>query len=237
MSKAIRYWDLSDDEKEVLTREGLEAFFAVERMEKGVLLPEPLLIQSEEVPKPPTRTMYRPSGPGRFGSSDQYPFAFETIEEAEAFLKLNPRGLCEDWRGSKVPYVADGVGSKPLISLAPTEVTTEAEHNKIATRAQEAEKASDANRKAREEYNKGMKEAQEAISSISEDFELVQSRKRTSERIRRTYAEYLKLAGDNVTTAMAFLQKAYPDLDQVLRALGTTAGDPARAEELGSSVP
>lgn len=221
MTKQARYWDLTEEEKEALSRESLDAYFAVERMERGVLLPEPIVLQVEDVPVPPTRTMYRPSGPGRYGSNDSYPFAFDTMAEAEAFLKLNPRGIAEDWHGSKIPYTFSG--NRAILSVSPAEVTTEAEHNKISDLAQKAEKASESNRKAREEHDKGRKAADQAVESILADFEAVQVQKRSSERIRATYADYLRLAGGNVTTAMAFLQKAFPDTDQVRRALGDQA--------------
>jgi hypothetical protein len=243
MTRQTRYWDLTEEEKQMLAREDLDAFFAQERMEKGVLLPQPIVLQSEEVPKPPVTIKYRPSGPGRYGSSDSYPFAFDTMAEAEAFLKLNPCGLIQDWQGSQIPYTAGGNrDGKAVISIAPVEVTSEEEHNRISVRALAAEKATKANREARDAYDKGIKESDQAIESILEDFETVQRRKRRVEQIRATFAEYLKLSGGNEVTAIAFLLKAYKDASEVHLALqGIVNQDlfqiaPPRAEELASGL-
>ena len=90
------YWDRSDKERAELTADEVKLFLDAELMTKGVLkIDPPILRKVDKLPDFKKVQIYVVKGRQQYGEQDVLGFA--TMEEAEAFVKLNPLHIESDW--------------------------------------------------------------------------------------------------------------------------------------------
>ncbi len=203
------YWDYTDQERANFTEDQVRSLLDVELMEKGVLKPQPPVLQ-------PLTTLdslggrvkyYGVSATGKYGSSDDFGVVFETIEQAEAFIALKPMKSDYDYQvGTNhqytIPMRQPSIQVKEFYSFE----TINACKSELKKNAAAAE----ANSKAQSEYNTAVDAADKVTQGVWNDWHAQRNVKSSMERIVATYRDYLKLAGDDRNIALSFLEKAYP---------------------------
>jgi len=211
----MRYWDLTTEERAALTEEDLRSMCRVEMMERGVVNPKPPTLVDEAAIATETTTYYAPKQGGAYG--DMFGIAFETPEQAAAFVALKPMKLHSEWRvGSDHKY------AKPLtndLEIAPVELMTEADYNRQSADLQRVHEAKEANGKARREYEMAMDAVNKATEGIWSDWHNCCAVVRELEKIRADFKEYTQMCKGDAQMARVFLLKAY-SADRVDEAIG-----------------
>lgn len=198
MDKKFRYWDFDETQRALMTREQIEAFTAVQLMEKGIIKPDPLP-PMEDCPKPPeleTELWYECAGN-----------LFRTHEQAVAFLGLDPHKKSYYWQysGSDCSYAESqsDTAVKPMTLF---------KHDSIISNKDLISKVrafKDERSKREEEYNKAFKASKEAVADIWADWFECQEKERERQKVRTTFAEYCRMANGDKKIAFGFLVKAY----------------------------
>lgn len=198
MSKAFRYWDFEPEQRASMTRDQVEAFTAVQLMEKGIIKPDPLP-SLDECPKPPelqTETWYKCAD-----------VLFRTHAQATAFLGLDPHKSTYDWQYSR----SDCSYAEPHTSVAITPVILFNRDSVIANKdiLAKIRAFKDERSKREDDYNKAFKAAQEAVADIWADWFQCQENARELAKVRSTFDEYCRMSNDDKKIAFGFLCKTY----------------------------
>jgi hypothetical protein len=203
------YWDLSEKERANLTREQVEGFAAFELMRLGVLAVAPLVLEEEpNVALPERKPYFRPStSDKRYHSRNAWDVAFETQEQAAAFLALKPFHVHSHWTGNDSvacasPWPVDG--GEIQVEQLPAEEAVAA----CAEQYRQLSSVRERNRKAREEHDKASREKNEALAAMWSDWDQQRANQARLQRVISTWSEYQRLAGDDAT-ARRFLAKVY----------------------------
>ena len=204
-----RYWNLSEKERAALTREQVTAFLDVELMEKGVSkVVAPELEPIEDV-KPRSKRIYGIQCKGDYSSPDVLEIAFETVEDAEAFIKLNPLLV-------KTSYPLDITEYRFMADIAvmPRDVPGAHDLSAIKGPLEKAKAAKDANAKRLREYDAAIKVANEATQGVWNDWHECREKQAHAAKVFRTLDEYTGLCAGNAELAKTFLAKVY-DADAI----------------------
>lgn len=204
------YWDLSEQERAMLTDGQIEQYRKIQLMEEGVvevpLPPEPETVD----PRLKSKRFYVMKYKGKHSYREETGFAFESMEKVEAFIALGPLFIGSDYTcGDEYQFAKEAVELQvvPKDLFDPTDV-------------QRVKAILVANKGAREEYDAAKKEAvknsqkaDKVLDRLYEDWSLCKTKLRRLRQIVATFREYVKLAGDNPPdnyyTAMRFLLKAF----------------------------
>lgn len=196
-----RYWDLNDEEKAALSQEDIEALCKVELMENGVLRPGPPVLEDETPIEIDTRTYYRP----KVSDYAYLGVAFETADQAAAFVNLKPVKVEENYRAGDRKYAAP---SSEMV-IEPIELMSEADFNRLRVDIERVQEAKTKNATARREYDAAIAKTREATEGVWEDWHRCRNRVRDLEKIRADFTEYVELCAGNEGTAFKFLLKAH----------------------------
>lgn len=208
-----RYWDLAERERAGLTAEEVEKLLAYELMEKGVLAVEPLKIEEvAPVPLPARSVFLLREGDGNYGTL--LPLVFATIEQAEA--ARDAVQFIREQDGWKGPWF-----TRPVNAL---QVVTEYMPTKDAVLAakvplDEQQRREAANSAARSEHEKACKAVADATSGIWDDWRECRRVEAKLQKIRDTFAEYLRMTDGSEDLARAFLAKVF-DAEEIYAAVG-----------------
>lgn len=199
------YWDLSDQERAVLTSEDVQRYLDAELMLKGVLKVKPLMLdQVPSVPEPSTRAFVVRFG-GRYGRTDAG-VAFATLEAAKAFIALKPMSLGNDYlESTSVGYTVEV--SDPEIAELP--IFTEEAKNIVKAELKKAAAIKASNDRRREEHEKAVREQEKALEGLWEDWARCREEDAKLRAVADTFQDYKRTAGDD-SVAAAFLAKVYP---------------------------
>jgi len=204
--------DLTTAEKAALTEDQVRAYCTRELMEQGVLEPKAPELLDETEPTVPTQTFYQP-GYDR-GYRHGMDLVFDTVEQARQFIELQPRRI-----ESSFPIDTKYVNPMPGMTVKPVELATEQDFLELKAKLAEAAENKSANRKMREEFEKGQILANDTVSWIWEKYREAQAEVRHLENVMITFAEYLEITGGDQVAARKFLVKAY-DEQTVQAAIG-----------------
>lgn len=204
------YWDVSERERHSLTEEDLAQFCKVELAEVGYVYPKPPKVMSEDAPTIETTTFYEP----QIDRYNRLGIAFVTMEEAAAFLKLRAVEVADDYR-------TDTRHSKPIVgmSIQSVELPSETQLDAVKQALAEAKGNKEANRKAREEFDKAVRTCDNLVENVREDFRNRVIHEERLQRVRDTFSEFLEIAEGDPVIATRFLLKQQ-DRDFAIEALG-----------------
>ena len=190
-----RYWDYTEKERAAFTREQVAEFLDYELMEVGVLKVPPLVLE-EIKPEPPLkRTMWFSVGGTLFRTADQ----------AQRFLALEPHD--EDYNYS-CGY--DKKFAKPASrEIRQVELFDMAEVANAATILSQNKAAKEANDKAREAHAKAVKEQENVLDHLIDNWERCVEKANKHQRVIDTRAQYIKLANGDREVAANFLLKVF----------------------------
>jgi len=200
------YWDLTEQERAVLSDEDFKKYLTVELMEKGVVAVQPLVLKDVPEVKIPTKPYWVVKG----DRTSQVVAVFEKKEDAEKLLSLTIYAQDYEWHDRARRHYAKPLGQ---LVLSCEEMSTEADVLNAKNLLAEAYKVEKENDEARVRYQKECKAIDEVTSSLYEDRMERQDRLLQMQRIYKTQQEYLQLCEGNVELANTFLLKAYPAED------------------------
>jgi hypothetical protein len=208
------YWDLSEKERSVLTREDCKKYIAYELMRKGVAgIPEPIYEdEGKPISMPNVEIVYN------IDIGYNTIVSVKTMDEVNiiltAFSHVDPGSI-----GSKSVYDYRSKYDNPKffeswtesLKVVKTEVYPEAELNAIQEVLQEQGVINRRNTDKRNEYTKANKEIDTALSDMWEDWERCCALGERNRGILATYSEYEEMCEGNSEMALGFLAKAYSE--------------------------
>jgi hypothetical protein len=213
-----RYWARDEQERATLTREQVEAFLAVELMEKGVTTVEPPALHEIEEIAVETTEYFEVQYKGDYSSHDTTSFVFATTEQAKMFIDAAPLKKDSDWRANDQNF------ARPCLEMAimPVELPT---HQAVLNNKSALEKLKElkeANKTASEAYHKQCEAVSEAVAGVWEDWRECIDKAVQHQQVQSTLAEYRELCKGDNGMAMGFLLKAYDK--EVIRAASVWLG-------------
>jgi hypothetical protein len=218
-----RYWDHAESERAKMTAEQVEKLLAYELMEQGVLGVEPLKIEDEEpVPLPTRRVYLLREGDGNYGT--MLDLGFETVEQAEAARDaIRFRREQSGWQG---PFFTRPAKTIQVIA---EELPTQDAVMAAKTSLDEQTRRASANTAERARFEKESKKVADATSSVWSDWRACRETEARFQKIRDTFAEYLRMTDGNAALARGFLAKAFP-ADEIEAALPPAPPEPIKVE-------
>lgn len=200
-----RYWNLSEQERAVLTREQVEAFLDVELMEKGVTKVEPPTLHAIEEITVETTEYFEVQYKGEYSSPDTTGFVFTTTEQAKAFIDTAPLKKDNDWQANNQNF------TRPCreMAIVPIQLPTQQAVLNNKAKLSEVKELKDTNETASAAYHKACKAVNEAVNGVWEDWRECTAKAAQHEQVQSTLAEYTELCKGDSSMAMDFLLKAY----------------------------
>jgi len=209
------YWDLSEKERAVLSREDVEAFGDAELMTKGVLSVAPPTLEPEpEVAALPKAVYFRVRRKTEYGMQ-AIDIMFRDTADVKIFLGLAPLiatevRLNDDW-GQRMIVASDLREEDIVGEMLPHE------HTVAAVRA-DLEKQSAirlANERRQKEYDEALTKQREALAGMFEDWTRCQELGQKHRKVASTFEAYTETAGGERDTAFRFLRKVFSDAEIV----------------------
>lgn len=198
--RVVTYWDLSEQERAALTREGVERFIDAELMLKGVLAPKPPEPVHQGEPTLETRTVFVVGG-----EYSTLPIAFATLDAAQQFLALEPLSIERNWEVGDVRFVRR-LASQPVSAQSfPTEAA-------VLSRVAEIKRATAAKREADERqkaYAAALKQVEKVLEGLWEDWYACCAKARRVDDLVQTSDKYLRLSHGDAAMALGFLKLAF----------------------------
>ena len=188
------YWDYSEKERSLMTREDVSNLLDTELMTKGVKkVIAPVLKPIKDV-KIETETWFEVDGT-----------FFKSAEQAQSFLALDPRKSTYEYScGYDYHYACEldpKIEQKQLYSRqALLNLSTILKENKASK---------EYNEKVTNEYEKQMKEVNNVLSEVWEDYYACQEKAAKHQAVITTRNEYLTLTKQDKALAETFLSKVY----------------------------
>lgn len=204
-----RYWDLSEKEKSLLTEEDVKAMVRVELMEKGVVNVEPPQIEEVVETILPTQTAFQLEiKKGEYGSADTIPIVWNKEEDAAtvlaAIVASNGQRMKSDYLGGEYrKYATQGIE----VSMVVAEILNYQDIVNAKAEIEENAAKKRRNTDVKNEYDGALKEIREATEDLWADYWECVEKKRVMENHKKTFEEYVNLAGDE-DMATKFLLKA-----------------------------
>ena len=200
-----RYWNLSEQERATLTREQVEAFLAVELMEKGVTKVEPPSLHAIEEITIEATEYFEVQYKGEYSSPDPTSFVFVTTEQAKAFIDAAPLKKDNDWRANDQNF------ARPCLEMAIVPIQLPTQQAVLNNKAElsKIKELKTANEAASAAYHKACEAVNEAVNGVWEDWREYCSKAAQHEQVQATLAEYRELCKGDNDMAMEFLSKAY----------------------------
>jgi hypothetical protein len=196
------YWDLSEDERGVLTREDVQRYLDAELMLKGVLKVRPLELEPVPTVPAPATAVYTI----RFGRYTDSSVAFATANDAQAFLALKPLRVESHYLdGTSVSSLGDMEDAE----VVATPIYTKAEIDSCKAELSKRGAIKAANERRESEYLEARKKQDEALKGLWDDWTLCVEREARLRAVAETFADYAVTAGSTVL-AEKFLEKVYP---------------------------
>jgi len=201
--KMKTYWEYSDTERMLLSKEEIQSLIDIELMTKGIIkVNPPTFKEIKELTQFDKLTYYKVEG-----------IIFNTIEQAHAFLKLCPMKEGYDYYGAGYDYkfaelIDMTIRNESLFKEKDIKINSLIfKENKAAKEYNEAEK---------KRYEKELSVMDDATHPVWDDWMEKQNIKYKCHRINETYQDYLKMTEGNEQMAYAFLSKIYSESEITL---------------------
>lgn len=205
------YWDLGELERGALSAEEVRRYVDAELMLRGVLKVRPLELDPvPETPKPTKVAYVLRAGMARYATID---VAFETLEQARAFLALKPLRLSSEYLGHESVQYVEGVSDFEIVEVT---LFTEAEKDAFKVDLRKAGAVKAENERRERAHAEALAKQEEALRGLWEDWHECRAKVARLREIADTFAEYKRIAGDDIVAAR-FLEKAYP-FDEIVDA-------------------
>jgi hypothetical protein len=232
---AITYWELTNNERAVLTREEVEGFLRAELMEKGIVRPVAPVLKPVEVVDVKKDQVFGIEYEGRYSyHKDTADLVFSTSAQAQAVLEQNPMWVRDSDGGSDYKYATPLAGAviKPLTVCAEQDIVN------VQSRLKQAAENQNANDAAKHEYNEAMNVVEKATQGLWDDWYRQVGELEKCQRVKDVYAEYVLTCDGNENVAFKFLLKAY-SIEQIAKAnewLGLGLDGLVSAEEINTHL-
>ncbi len=190
------YWDFTEKERAELTREEVTAMLDAHLMTKGVLKVKP--VELVPVPERPQLTRVK-----MFSVNDT---VFATIQQAQAFLELQPQRLDYDY------YLSDSsLKYAKMLDLKIEEIMVcdRTELTNMSSVLKQIKAATEKNEAARRDFEKADEAVQNCLNEVWRDYYAQQATRDKHARVIATWNEYLALSGGDRNMASGFLKKAF----------------------------
>lgn len=192
------YWDYSDRERAGFTEDEVNRMLDAELMYNGVLKPSP---------PPPKRDIKDLSLPVKSYAhvtlNHHAEVAFETMEQAQAFLALKPFIVDREWQ------VDRHFAKRPTQSdVKFSDFTDEASIALAKAELMKIKAEKDAIEKAHADFQSDMVKVSKVHNGVWEDWREQRSKLEKMQKVQRTFNEYVLMA-KNKQTAIAFLLKVF----------------------------
>lgn len=207
----INYWDYSEKERAELASESIEAMLTVELMRNGVLKPvAPNLTPIVSLQTGERRKYYGLKGKSKYGSDESLSVCFETVEQAQKFLELQPLKSDYDYEiGSENGYVTP-IGNA---SIQMMEAYSLEQINTYRSAMKQNKANADRNEKEITRFREASEKADKITSHVWEDWNNCRSRRSELSTISNTFTEYLKMTQNDAAMASGFLAKAFSNTE------------------------
>ena len=192
------YMEYSEKERANLTEEEVKALLDLELMIKGIeKVTAPTLEPIQDV-SAANETLFEVGG-----------IYFETMEDAEKFLSLNPRASTYDYGpGYNYQYT---IAIKPLITQ--TKKYLQQSVLELSSVLKQNKSVQERNEKLLSDYTTAKKEQDAILDVVWKDWWRCKDRECELQKIRDIKKEYLKMTEGNDELAMQFLEKIHSVTD------------------------
>lgn len=196
--KMKTYWENSEIERMNMKSEEVQALIDIELMTKGIIkVNPPVFKEIKSLDQFEKVIYYEVSG-----------ILFKTMEQASAFVQLNPLKESYDYYGGgyefKYAEAADNsIKTTSLFKSDDIKINSVVfKGNKVAKEYNEAEE---------KKYKKELQIMDDATHPVWDDWHEKQATRYKCERINETYQDYLKMTEGNAQLAKDFLSKIYSE--------------------------
>lgn len=208
-----KFYDLSHAERAALTDAEMNEYIAHELMSAGVLRPMPYTEEECIEVDIPTTTMFCINLNNDDGYGGDIPDAlYRTSKEASAAavaLVKDAKFMCSDWVEGRSFKICGGAID---YSINTVQIADQNDVNKIKPSLQRNAEIEKRNKAKAREYKDANTASNEIINPMRESREASICIVNYFVNIEKTYAEYVKLAGDE-EIALKFLNEAYDEAD------------------------
>lgn len=216
------YWFLEGRKRATLTEQEVADYCDIALMTLGIRKPAEPEILDETPVELEGESMYGITYAGTY-ADESLDVLFPTIEDAEAFLKSGARVRISEYGTAEYQKPLHGAKVQPVeLPTEATRVAHKAELDRVAANRR-------TNETAKREYREAMDKCEEATKGIWIDYRDRQRMEARIVEVSETWDAYLKMSGDNPTSARSFLENTYPpeywdcdgkDVDIVTIAIG-----------------
>lgn len=205
----MQYWDLNESERAALTREQVEAFIAVELMQRGVLRAGPLVLVDEPpMPEPDGEVFVT-----RIGAYHHGEVAWRTEVAARISYDGSLGKLTSKYYGDYPNQVAvqfvEELEEEPGHEVKRVPVYSASLRAQMAEAIDAAASARSENQRRRTEHKRTLEAQEKALKGMWDDWNECRSQAHEMERIASTLREYVELANGDVEIAAGFLEKTF----------------------------
>lgn len=203
------YWDHTEQERAAMSSDEVDALLKFALMEAGIVTPTEPTYELEDEPELPTRTYYTVSF--RTDYSKACGIMFETVEQAQAFIDLQPIEKGSDYLLDFKDFASRMQEMEIVTAKLPSRGDVEEHQGEI----KRAKAAKEANKKKRDAYNKACNAASQATEGVWDDWHKCRRLDESNERIVATWNDYVATCEGDREIAAKFFQKAFSDHDTV----------------------
>lgn len=201
------YHDYSEKERAAMTEEQVKALIAVQMMVDGIEVPKaPTLEELEEVKVGEKQNVFSIQGRSKYGSPEHCGFCFDTLEQAQAFIALNPCKRDYDYEtGSEYQYAS----RLCELSVATEQLYRQADVARVASILKQNKARAERNSRLTAAHVKACEASQRASDGIWSDWYECRRTEEAHKNVLATLNEYIRLAEGEVHTAYKFLGKRF----------------------------
>lgn len=200
----MNYWDLTEEERGLLTEAQMQTYCDYALMEAGVLKPTSPGHFEDNPPVLNRKPFYRVRLAGRYGSHLEV--GFDSVEDAEDFIGLKPVQITNMYIGHQsVEYM------KPVLDpvIERVELTDESEVTTHKTKIERYNADKSEHSRKVEEYEQSLKKAAKALEGIWENYRSCQATLAKLKLVRDTFDQYVTMTAGNKQMARSFLNKTF----------------------------
>lgn len=198
------YWDLSFNKRAALSADEVNRYCDIQLMVNGILKPTKPQLLSVEPVAIPKQSVYVLEVEGDYGNRQRLEIAFANINDARAFLDLNPLRIRRPYNEPEhiTPFADDAAVVQAFIP-------TREDAAPFAGAANKAKQARETNERAQKQYEQDLAAVEKATEDIRKDWQAQQDVVRRIGEVKNVWSQYTAMAGGDRYVARTFLLKAF----------------------------